>query len=117
MVGWRRFRKRCAGVTYILGCEMGCERVCPRTSNVSRAAWLHEQSELVGLLADVWHALDNPRQHGSIAQCHRQRIVQRVVVPIHLRQSQNLPNTPIPATVSSEPLQQQRMRNVLSLFE
>jgi hypothetical protein len=44
----------------------------------------HKEPELVGGRAETTHALHDARQHFCVAHCDRERIVQRVVIPVHL---------------------------------
>ena len=63
----------------------------------------HEIPELIRRAAEPAHALDDPRKYLRIAHGYRQRIVEGVVVPVHLRQSQRGCRCVVPGSVPRMP--------------
>src|ERR1700719_1415042 len=62
------------------------------------------------------HSLDSSRQRACVTQGHRQAIVQSVIVPIHLCQTENFANLLLPPAMPGESADQERLRYVLPLL-
>ena len=54
-----------------------------------RLSHLHKETDLVRSGTKPRHAFDNPRQNFGEAHSNRQQVVERVIVPIHLGESQS----------------------------
>src|SRR5262245_49351059 len=80
----------------------------PAASLPNRA--LHEVPEIVDTIDHVGILLDDVRERFRVDQRHGQLLVERVVVPVHLRQAENTGTSLVPPSRAGEAAEQNRRR-------
>ena len=62
------------------------------------------------------HSLDSSRQSACVTQGYGQAIVESVIVPIHLCQTENFANLLLPPPVTGKSADQERLRYILAFL-
>jgi len=74
-------------------------------------------SDRIRFARQMGHPLDGSREHMRKTESDWQRVIEAIVVPVHLRQTQDIAGSVMPRPLASKPYQFKRARYALAFFE